>query len=62
MRCSKIAKNYYRGTPDYIHMKSENIVGIIRNTLCDAYNSLSNKNLFDTKATWLECGISYRLD
>ena len=46
----------------YIHMKSENIVGIIRNTLCDAYNSLSNKNLFDTTKYWSETGITYPTD
>ena len=42
----------------YIHMKSENLIGVIRNCLCDAYNSLSNKNLFDTKAYWAETGIT----
>ena len=46
----------------YIHMKSENLVGVIRNCLCDAYNSLSNKNLFDTKAYWAETGITYPQD
>lgn len=46
----------------YIHMKSENIVGVIRNVLCDAYNNLSNKNLFDTKKWWLEVGINYPED
>lgn len=46
----------------YIHMKSENIVGIIRNVLCDAYNNLSNKNLFDTKKWWVEVGINYPED
>lgn len=46
----------------YIHLKSENLIGVIRNCLCDAYNSLSNKNLFDTKAVWLECGITYPED
>lgn len=46
----------------YIHMKSENIVGIIRNTLCDSYNQLSNKNLFDTKSYWAETGITYPID
>lgn len=46
----------------YIHMKSENLIGIIRNCLCDAYNSLSNQNLFDTKAFWLETGITYPQD
>lgn len=46
----------------YIHMKSENLIGIIRNCLCDAYNQLSNKNLFDTKSYWAETGITYPTD
>lgn len=46
----------------YIHMKSENLIGIIRNCLCDAYNQLSNKNLFDTKPYWAETGITYPSD
>lgn len=46
----------------YIHLKSENLIGIIRNCLCDAYNSLSNKNLFDTTKYWAETGITYPLD
>lgn len=46
----------------YIHLKSENLVGVIRNCLCDAYNDLSNKNLFDTTAYWLEAGITYPID
>ena len=46
----------------YIHLKSENLIGVIRNCLCDAYNSLSNKNLFDTKKWWLEVGINYPTD
>ena len=46
----------------YIHLKSENLIGVIRNCLCDAYNSLSNKNLFDTKKWWLKVGINYPTD
>lgn len=46
----------------YIHMKSENIIGIIRNCLCDAYNNLSDKNLFDTNKYWIETGITYPVD
>lgn len=46
----------------YIHLKSENLIGIVRNCLCDAYNSLSNKNLFDTTKYWAETGITYPLD
>lgn len=46
----------------YIHLKSENLIGVIRNCLCDAYNSLSNKNLFDTTKYWAETGITYPLD
>lgn len=46
----------------YIHLKSENLIGVIRNCLCDAYNSLSNKNLFDTKQYWAETGITYPTD
>ena len=46
----------------YIHMKSENVIGIIRNCLCDAYNNLSDKNLFDTNKYWTETGITYPVD
>ena len=42
----------------YVKSRNEFIVGIIRNNLCDAYNNLSNKNLFDTKRFWAETGIS----
>ena len=46
----------------YVKSRNEFIVGIIRNNLCDAYNNLSNKNLFDTKRFWAETGISYPED
>lgn len=46
----------------YLHLKVDNLVGIIRNELCDAYNGLSGKNLFDTSKYWLEVGISYPVD
>lgn len=46
----------------YIHLKIENLSGIVRNCLCDAYNNLSNKNLFDTVKYWEETGISYPID
>lgn len=46
----------------YVKSRNDFIVGIIRNNLCDAYNSLSNKNLFDTKRFWAETGISYPED
>lgn len=46
----------------YIHSKSETLVGIIRNCLCDSYNALSNKNLFDTNRFWEETGITYPID
>ena len=35
---------------------------IIRNNLCDAYNQLSNENLFDTHHYWKEIGITYPED
>ena len=46
----------------YINMKSENIIGTVRNCLCDAYNNLSNNNLFDTHKYWSEAGIEYPED
>lgn len=46
----------------YVKSRSGNIVGIIRNNLCDTYNYLSNKNLFDTKKYWAETGITYPED
>lgn len=46
----------------YVKARSGNLVGIIRNNLCDTYNYLSNKNLFDTKKYWAETGISYPED
>lgn len=46
----------------YVKSRNDFIVGIIRNNLCNAYNSLSNKNLFDTKRFWAETGISYPED
>lgn len=46
----------------YIHLKSENLIGVVRNCLCEAYNNLSNKNLFDTKKYWAETGITYPTD
>lgn len=47
---------------DYIHSRSENIVGIIRNNLCESYNKLSNKSMFDTHPYWQQCGIEYPVD
>lgn len=46
----------------YVKSRSEFIIGIIRNNLCDNYNNLSNNNLFDTKRFWMETGISYPED
>lgn len=46
----------------YVKSRSENLIGIIRNNLCDAYNQLSNKNLFDTHKYWEETGITYPED
>ena len=46
----------------YVKNRSENLIGIIRNNLCDAYNQLSNKNLFDTHKYWEETGITYPED
>ena len=47
---------------NYIHSRSENIVGIIRNNLCESYNKLSNKSMFDTHSYWQQCGIEYPVD
>ena len=46
----------------YVKSRSEFIIGIIRNNLCDSYNQLSNNNLFDTKRFWAETGITYPED
>lgn len=47
---------------EYVKSRSTFLIGIIRNNLCDAYNFLSNKNLFDTKSYWAETGITYPED
>lgn len=46
----------------YVKDRGAHLIGIVRNNLCDAYNQLSNKNLFDTKKYWAETGISYPED
>lgn len=46
----------------YVKDHGAHLIGIVRNNLCDAYNQLSNKNLFDTKKYWAETGISYPED
>ncbi len=46
----------------YVKSRSANLIGIVRNNLCDAYNQLSNKNLFDTHQYWNEIGITYPED
>lgn len=43
----------------YVKDRTPHIIGIIRNNLCDAYNQLSNENLFDTHHYWKEIGITY---
>lgn len=46
----------------YVKDRTTHIIGIIRNNLCDAYNQLSNENLFDTHQYWKEIGITYPED
>ena len=46
----------------YVRDRTPHIIGIIRNNLCDAYNQLSNENLFDTHQYWKEIGITYPED
>lgn len=46
----------------YVKDRTPHIIGIIRNNLCDAYNQLSNENLFDTHHYWKEIGITYPED
>lgn len=46
----------------YVKDRTTYIIGIIRNNLCDAYNQLSNENLFDTHQYWKEIGITYPED
>lgn len=46
----------------YVKDRTPHIIGIIRNNLCDAYNQLSNENLFDTHQYWKEIGITYPED
>lgn len=46
----------------YVKDRSSHLIGVIRNNLCDAYNQLSNKNLFDTHSYWEEIGITYPED
>lgn len=46
----------------YVKSRSEFLIGVIRNNLCDSYNQLSNGNLFDTKRFWAETGITYPED
>lgn len=46
----------------YVKSRSENLIGVIRNDLCNSYNQLSNKNLFDTHKYWAEAGITYPED
>lgn len=46
----------------YVKDRSSHLIGVIRNNLCDSYNQLSNKNLFDTHPYWNEIGITYPED
>lgn len=46
----------------YLKSRIENVIGIVRNDLCDCYNSLGTENLFDTHKYWSQIGIEYPED
>lgn len=46
----------------YVDSKKESIIGIVRNDLCEAYNNLSDKSLYDTHKYWERVGIYYPED